>query len=59
MKLFLEVLACLALAGFAAKAQQPPIDVQLAKKYFQEAQTASNRDHGVLWGAGALRADSP
>jgi len=50
MNLFTEVVACLALAGFAAKAQQPPIDVQLAKKYFQDAETASNHDHGVLWG---------
>jgi hypothetical protein len=39
----------LALAGFPAKAQQQPIDPQLAKQYFQDAQAASGRDHGALW----------
>jgi len=33
-----------------ARAQQPPIDPQLAQKYFLDAQTASTVDHGALWG---------
>ena len=50
MKLHAEVFACLALAAFAARAEQPPVDAQLAKKYFQDAQAASGRDAGTLWG---------
>lgn len=50
MKLLAEVFCCLALAGLPTRAQQPPIDAQLARKYFQDAQAASDRDHGVVWG---------
>ena len=45
--------ACLFIAAFAnsaAKAQQPPIDIELSKAYFHEAQAASDRDQGLLWG---------
>jgi hypothetical protein len=34
----------------AASAQQTPIDTGLAQAYFQDAQAASGRDHGTLWG---------
>jgi hypothetical protein len=44
------LLAYLALVACAAKAQQTPIDTRLAKAYFQDAQAASDRDHGMLWG---------
>lgn len=44
------LLACLALVACAAKAQQTPIDIGLAKADFQDAQAASDRDHGRLWG---------
>lgn len=33
-----------------ARAQQNPIDVATAAPYFREAQEASERDHGALWG---------
>jgi len=33
-----------------ARAQQAPIDLSLAQAYFQDAQAASIRDHGTLWG---------
>jgi hypothetical protein len=32
------------------RAQQEPIDTHLAQAYFQDAQAASGRDHGTLWG---------
>ncbi len=50
IKVLPGLFACLALAGFATRAQQPPIDRQLAKEYFQDAQAASAHDHGELWG---------
>lgn len=44
------LLAYLTLAACAANAQHTPIDTRLAKEYFQDAQAASGRDHGTLWG---------
>lgn len=42
--------ACILLTASVAWSEQPPIDLKLAKEYFEDAQTASQRDHGALWG---------
>jgi hypothetical protein len=49
-KLGASLLVCLNLVVCAAKAQQNPIDTELARAYFHDAQIASGRDHGALWG---------
>jgi len=43
-------MTCLLLTTCVAWAQQPPIDLKRAQEYFGDAQTASRRDHGALWG---------
>lgn len=43
-------MACLFLTASVAWAKEPPIDLKLAGEYFEDAQTASQRDHGALWG---------
>lgn len=42
--------ACLLLTTSVALAQLPPIDLKRAQEYFGDAQIASRRDHGALWG---------
>lgn len=49
-KVFASLLASVTLVAGAARAQQTPIDSRLAKEYFQDAQAASDHDHGALWG---------
>lgn len=49
-KLFPSLFAGLAVVAGVVKAQQTPIDTHLAKAYFQDAQAASERDHGRVWG---------
>jgi len=49
-KLSPNLLVSLTLMVCAARAQQTPIDTELAKAYFRDAQVASDRDHGSLWG---------
>jgi hypothetical protein len=50
IKVFPILLACLTLGLCATKARQMPIDTQLAKEYFRDAQVASGHDRGALWG---------
>ena len=50
LRIFTSLLTWVAVGAVIAKAQQSPIDTQLAKAYFQDAQAASDRDHGRLWG---------
>ncbi len=46
--MFASILFCVVTC--IAMAQQMPIDIQLAKAYFQDAKAVSDHDHGTLWG---------
>jgi hypothetical protein len=49
-KVLFILFGSLALLACTARGQQTPIDTRLAKEYFRDAQDASGRDHGTLWG---------